>query len=741
MFSSIATALWVLSATSVGAELCVSGPISLTLKPKCSLAALREAYNKVFDDGLMRRPNCNNTLEEDLVELLGTSDLEIGAAKLCTYADPGDVVPFYDIAGMNGRYDSKFDKNYYDGGTSWNEEVETNLETGAPTNVLKYDAARVHSFYNGPAQYGTVEWPGQLSNFDLDTCDIHAAMCCWPSDRQAKDNNGNCATPYDTNCIDKDPADNTDLCATKLDVSPGSVTKGSDAGVSVHPGDNANGEGAVHCHGLAWSNDPNHVTSRYKANNLFYISMYDHLYQRGYVRSFPGAPMCACVEQMPVVTRSDCTQTDLKETYEISCNHEGAGTGCTAAITQIYVDFNACQGIRQNNDLSDYVARLHREGHLSTKQKGALKEILVENRNCPRAIERNLARAGVERGFNHDLFQEVLEFPETDTNQFVHGLCVQGASSVAAYATDTNVRYTQYQNFTSGMQAWGDRDYTLEGVENTVCAGGIFLQPNRHKDINRFTDIVVGAIPIDEHVTICGFVEYNRKRDGLWANQAEGTGYNIKVGLSSGLSWASKKSNANLPMTMLCRELPIQPSSAPSLSPSSVPSVSMVPTQTFSPTMSLPKTITVTLPASTTKQLVHGLCVKGAVGASASSSWAPLTYTAISPFQTGVLAWNDRQYTIQGVENTPCADGIFMKPNRHKSILRNTVITFEMQRDGSDYMDVCVFAEPAGARRNGGWFTSMVQEGFTNYGTEFTEFAWGGGRVTMQDWGMLCKKM
>ena len=41
-------------------------------------------------------------------------------------------------------------------------------------------------------------------------CPLRAAMCCFTADRQANDNNGNCAKPYDTNCINSDPADNTE---------------------------------------------------------------------------------------------------------------------------------------------------------------------------------------------------------------------------------------------------------------------------------------------------------------------------------------------------------------------------------------------------------------------------------------------------------------------------------------------------------------------------------------------------
>ena len=43
---------------------------------------------------------------------------------------------------------------------------------------------------------------------------------------------------------------------------------------------------------MAWSNDANDPTARYRGNNIFYVSMYDHMYVRGYVGNVPGAPMC-----------------------------------------------------------------------------------------------------------------------------------------------------------------------------------------------------------------------------------------------------------------------------------------------------------------------------------------------------------------------------------------------------------------------------------------------------------------
>ena len=70
------------------------------------------------------------------------------------------------------------------------------------------------------------------------------------------------------------------------------------------------------------------------------MQMYDHLYQRGYVREIPGAPMCACIEQMAVVTRADCTQLDVDETWEFNIDTSGK---LDAHIIKVDIDFNACQ--------------------------------------------------------------------------------------------------------------------------------------------------------------------------------------------------------------------------------------------------------------------------------------------------------------------------------------------------------------------------------------------------------------
>eukprot|EP00591_Stephanopyxis_turris_P005371 CAMPEP_0195526062 /NCGR_PEP_ID=MMETSP0794_2-20130614/26899_1 /TAXON_ID=515487 /ORGANISM="Stephanopyxis turris, Strain CCMP 815" /LENGTH=711 /DNA_ID=CAMNT_0040656673 /DNA_START=200 /DNA_END=2335 /DNA_ORIENTATION=+ len=304
-------------------------------------------------------------------------------------------IAYTDIAREGTDYE--FEREYYRGGTYWNDETETNYHKnveGGAKNVLKLGARNVRYFYNTFAQRSHVEWPDQLSNFDSGTCTTSAAMCCWPRDRQANDANGNCNKPYDENCYNKDPTDNTDLCY--MDLSKGNLsTEFGSSGTVVFPHD---GEGSVHCHGFAWANDENDFTNRYKANNLFFVSMYDHMHQRGYVENIPGAPMCACVEQMPTVSRSDCTQVDVEEKFKFTYH---PFEHFSAEITFIEIDFNACQGLYdRNNDLYAYMGQLHKDGKVTSDQYASLSKVLVGNQNCLHATRYHFEERGLMYGYD-----------------------------------------------------------------------------------------------------------------------------------------------------------------------------------------------------------------------------------------------------------------------------------------------------------------------------------------------------
>ena len=202
---------------------------------------------------------------------------------------------------------------FYSGHASWNEETETLLypsDGEEPAQVLKDDAAKVKEYYD-VSRESAFKLP-DLPQFDPAVCTSHAAQCCWPRDRQANDNNGNCKTPYDSDCVDKDVADNTDLCYNDLSDAP--YTNQIEAnGFTVF-----DEEGPIHCHGFAWSNDEQETLSRYKGNALFFVSMYDHMYVRGYAENVPGSPMCGCVEHVSNLHK--CFQTICPISFLMSNN-------------------------------------------------------------------------------------------------------------------------------------------------------------------------------------------------------------------------------------------------------------------------------------------------------------------------------------------------------------------------------------------------------------------------------------
>merc|ERR1711983_755757 len=58
--------------------------------------------------------------------------------------------------------------------------------------------------------------------------------------------------------------------------------------------------------GFTWTKEGNDPSNKYKGNLLFEVAMRYGVKENGYTRNVPHAPMCGCVEQMPVVSNADC---------------------------------------------------------------------------------------------------------------------------------------------------------------------------------------------------------------------------------------------------------------------------------------------------------------------------------------------------------------------------------------------------------------------------------------------------
>lgn len=312
--SFLIVVLLFLAATKASLAACVSGAFYVVADqvPACNYTALLTAFTTFFQDPINAPPSaCGSaTAEQVLWQLLQVSSAasaQTTTNNICTQAVANynkDVITLDQIVSGSGNTmeaNANFVKNFYLGRTDWNEEYET-LYASTPaginyTNILAEDAAVVNAAYLGAGTYGKIVFPSELPMFS--NCQLNSVYCCWPSDRQPNDGNGDCEYPTDSECVDAKPDDNTNLCLTQHAAASSSTTWKSSSGQFIFPGDDAEGEGPIHCHGFVWDefnqNDPSVML---KGNSLFYISMYDHLYNRGYVRNIPGAPMCGCAEQV-----------------------------------------------------------------------------------------------------------------------------------------------------------------------------------------------------------------------------------------------------------------------------------------------------------------------------------------------------------------------------------------------------------------------------------------------------------
>lgn len=289
----------------------------------------------------------NNAFDGNAASILQMDEVsaELLIEDACQKAMKEQIFSFKDITGEGWQ----FDNNFYDGGTYLNEEYEP--------ETVSFET--IYDGQTGPANNRIISYPDDYIEKNFGSCETNAVVCCWVQDRYADgNNNGNCsAEDPEATCKNADPADNTDICGVDLSLAPSSNhVRGSDStdgakSFSLFSGDT---EGAAHCHGFAWNGEDT-TGYRYRGNNLFYVSMYDHLEQRGYVREVPGAPMCGCVEKMPVISRADCTQTDVEESFTVELG--GAGN-ISITLDSIDVTFNACQGAT-NNDLASYVDTLN----------------------------------------------------------------------------------------------------------------------------------------------------------------------------------------------------------------------------------------------------------------------------------------------------------------------------------------------------------------------------------------------
>jgi len=394
---------------------------------------IREEYEIQSKANWALKWHCHGGLTRDLMTLTGVDNHDEWVPALeALCADAIATVTSENIekdASWNIIKDAGVDmREYFAGGTFLNDEYgnlqqktseferrggyDRYIYIGEDPRLNDYFPTTEESYQGGVAikeLYAEAESkflapPGE---FNAGSCDkTAAAMCCWSKDRQYNDNNGDCSLGH---CIDRNPGDNTDLCWIEED----------DGSVFPYPNaENEHGrERDLHCHGLSWSAlesgfkdtlDANSVVNdNAKWNNLYFVSLYDHLYQRGYVDSVTEAAefmgeqaMCGCVEDMNPVARADCTEAIGLANYTFYQDETTGELKLDYIEDSFEIEFRACQGWQykaditpesyqgaeninrlglrhQTNDLSAHVFRQYLEGRTDATYTDEYEKVVV----------------------------------------------------------------------------------------------------------------------------------------------------------------------------------------------------------------------------------------------------------------------------------------------------------------------------------------------------------------------------
>jgi hypothetical protein len=346
------------------------------LPQHCSFEHLRDALQQKLPNLGARCANKDASLEiEALFDVANETDAKSIVDALCVdailqFASKRVEFEFERFSLM----DQDFNKAFFDGGSSWNEGGKhinrggQQLSAGSVQGSDKFrgNADRIESINTHVALKRPMSWPDNLENFAQ--CSLQSAMCCWVDHDEAQD------AYYKKN---------TDLCYVDFSRAPSSSHISS--GYSIFDGD----EDAF-CHGFAW--DDGSVADVFKGNLLFHKEIYDHMHKKGLSRNVPGAPMCGCVDKMPVVSRADCSKLEFQGHYIF--RYSDSRTPAKAdVITRGQLSLNAvdCDGAGVNGDedcdgLKCYYEELYLEGKVDTNQKTSFDEIIVGAGNCGTAI-------------------------------------------------------------------------------------------------------------------------------------------------------------------------------------------------------------------------------------------------------------------------------------------------------------------------------------------------------------------
>ena len=188
-------------------------------------------------------------------------------------------------------------------------------------------------------------YPKYFSNFfhkGGEECPLGVIECCYIGSREA-------SNPFTANA---------EMCA--LDMSGAAQSNHIKARSMTYY--DANSSDQAYCTGFAYENDS--FGDAVKYNTLFHLAMETNLSQKALVKNIPGAPLCGCVEQMPIVDNADCVKA--VEGYSIDINGE----------VKVNITWKSC-----DTDLATYYNSLGR----TEIEKYFVNSMIVPSGECPAA--------------------------------------------------------------------------------------------------------------------------------------------------------------------------------------------------------------------------------------------------------------------------------------------------------------------------------------------------------------------
>lgn len=235
--------------------------------------------------------------ETTLAGLLGTTTggLDSVMASKCAEA----LEPTVDLSVAMGK-GPQYLKNFLDGGTTWNNNYETpsGAYSLADDKLIINDVRSsdgTNAVFSAPDGGANALYPGYFSNFLNDglECRMGAITCCYTGSRTS--------TPLPVNA---------EMCAHDMTLS----AKSNHIKMKSYTIFDTSADD-VYCEGFAWEEDS--FSDAVKYNTLFDMTM-TNLFDadKGYVKNIPGAPMCGCAEQMPIIDGAACKA--VIEGYKIS---------------------------------------------------------------------------------------------------------------------------------------------------------------------------------------------------------------------------------------------------------------------------------------------------------------------------------------------------------------------------------------------------------------------------------------